>query len=286
MLFLMMFTLVFSHNLPRDRATVQQSNNKLMMQFTGKHSANQSELKIRMLKFGAIRNEAIHSDTFYRREELITKMRQSLEEEKRKVIIDLVRLHPYPRFSGPHTGTYYWEFRNSTNHLSCDMDKRFLSFVTFSHSSSQSCGTWKVIDQETTNRMDPKYNVTQECIKLQGPASTNSTRIIYTCNHGKCSIECPCLICTTVESPCSKNCAELPCLTCEVQCDDHFCDLERTFSDNDSFSIPFYGESLEEEYTEDQLYNRSFIYAGRYREKNFIKYAGIPRNCFQCQIDL
>ena len=142
--------------------------------------------------------------------------------------------------------------------------------------------------EETLDRMDPKFNVSPVTSELLGPATElSSKRILYPCNFGKCQIQCPCLLCTTKEENCSKYCNGHPCSTCDQQCTEHFCDLERTFSELDSFTIPFYEESLTEEYVDDDLFNYLFNYSGDNNpERLFMKYAGIPRNCSQCHIDL
>ena len=265
------------------------------MEFEGRDCSSQSLYKIQMLKFGKVKNEISSTNRFTKQEELIKKMRQSFGNKKREAIIDLARLHPYPRYSGPYIGSISmfpsggWEHKILCGRqLSSDSEQSFLFFVTFTHSSSQSCGTWTVNVEETLDRMDPKFNVSPVTSELLGPATElSSKRILYPCNFGKCQIQCPCLLCTSKEENCSKYCNEHPCSTCDQQCTEHFCDLERTFSEIDSFTIPFYGESLTEEYVDDDLFNYLFNCSGDNNpERLFVKYAGIPRNCSQCHIDL
>ena len=85
----------------------------------------------------------------------------------------------------------------------------------------------------------------------------------------------------------------MPCGECDQQCLEHKCELDRTYSEKDSFTIPFYFQDLDEEARTNDNNLSAYSYGdGRgygydYEpEKTFIKYAGIPRSCTKCQVDL
>ena len=114
--------------------------------------------------------------------------------------------------------------------------------------------------------------------------------IIYPCEHGKCCIHCPCNLCTSSDKPCNQYCARHPCVKCDKQCLNHQCRLDGTYSSQDSFTIPFYCEILDEDARSKES-NSLLCYDPRLHhpydpEYYFIKYAGIPRDCSKCQIDL
>ena len=258
------------------------------MEFVGINVSEQIEVKIRMPKFGNIRNVCPRDvmENYEKKENVIrTKLRndtpiKGIERPVRRIrqgIFELLRLHPYPRCCGP-----YACFING--------NKTFKFFVTFTHSAAQVCGRWSIDQTETLDRNDPRFKLSSCKLELSGPASTWSKKILYPCQQNKCSIQCPCNLCSTDDQPCNRYCAESPCDNCDQQCQEHKCDLDRKYTNKDSFTIPFYYNNLDENARSEDT-NRLLVYDcetnGPYEpEKNFIKHSGIPRSCTQCQIDL
>ena len=278
------------------------------MEFIGQSKTGPPEVRLRMPKFGNISNMQ-HSnivDNFEKRETAIrSKLRNLMREgiarpvkRIRQGIFDLLKLHPLPRYCGPFTGPIdgHWNynyFYRLSEEYSNDADKHFIYFVTFIHPAAQSCGKWTFDANKTNNKMKPKYTVESANATLSGPASTLTKTIVYPCEHGNCWIECPCNLCTSCDEPCDSVCAKMPCGECDQQCLEHKCELDRTYSEKDSFTIPFYFQDLDEEARTNDNNLSAYSYGdGRgygydYEpEKTFIKYAGIPRSCTKCQVDL
>ena len=116
-----------------------------------------------------------------------------------------------------------------------------------------------------------------------------SKSIVYPCEYGTCCIHCPCNLCTSGERPCNLFCAKSPCKECDQQCQEHKIQLDRTFSESDSFTIPFYYDTLDEEARTDEYPNSFIIYPIDWScdpKSHLIKYAGIPRSCVTCCGDL
>ena len=280
------------------------------MEYIGKNKFSNLEYKIRMPKFGTIINEQCSSNSEYisKRETVITTKLRDFSRENitaaekkrgiarpqtniRQAIFDLLRLHPSPRYCGPFTGPIngVWE-EAARNMVSRDREKKFHYFVTFTHAQSQPCRKWTLDDDKTTTKLKPEFAVELEEISLAGPASEISKNIIYPCEHGKCCIHCPCNLCTSSNKPCNQYCASHPCVECDKQCLNHQCRLDRTYSNQDSFTIPFYCDILDEDAISEER-NSLLCYDPRLQnpydpEYDFIKYAGIPRDCSKCQIDL
>ena len=158
----------------------------------------------------------------------------------KQAIFDLLKLHPSPRYCGPFTGPINGVWEEASRMESTDREKKFDYFVTFTHALSQPCRKWTFDDNKTTTKVKPKFAVESENISLDGPASEISMSIIYPCEHGKCCIHCPCNLCTSSDKPCNQYCARHPCVKCDKQCLNHQCRLDQTYSDQDSFAIPFY----------------------------------------------
>ena len=183
-----------------------------------------------------------------------------------------------------------WEYNRLVQpEESSDSDKKFHYFVTFTHSAAQTCGTWTLDKNESLSINSPTFRVDSKQAKLCGPASTLTKTIVYTCERGTCCIQCPCNLCTSCDEPCNRYCAKSPCEECDQQCQEHKIELDRTYSNTDSFTIPFYYENLDEEARTEET-NRLIVYPigwGTFDpEYRFIKYAGIPRSCTKCQEDL
>lgn len=270
------------------------------MELTGRLISDQSVVKIRMPKFGTVKNMTILTNTnimenYEVKENLLkTKIRHQVgntwRQNLRQGIFEWLSLHPFPRYSGPFTGLIDGRWNYEARMYSSDSDKTFLFFVTFSHPESQKCGRWICNQSESTNRINPTFKVDSTELKLSGPASTFTKTIVYPCDQGKCSIECPCNLCTSGHQPCGRYCAMSPCKDCDQQCKNHKCDLDRKFNYKDSFHIPFYFENLDEEARNSDT-NALIVYNWNIHntfnpEQNFIKYSGIPRSCFKCQVDL
>ena len=208
------------------------------MEFIGKNKFDELEYKIKMPKFGTIRNEQSRRNSEYisKRENVITTKLRNFSNENitaaekkrgilrpvtniRQVIFDLLRLHPYPRYCGPFTD--FWE--EASRMESRDREKKFNYFVIFSHELSQPCRKWTFDDERTRTKVKPEFAVESKNISLAGPASEISMSIIYPCEHGKCCIHCPCNLCTSSDKPCNQYCARHPCVKCDKQCFKHQC---------------------------------------------------------------
>ena len=77
------------------------------MEFTGKDALNNTELKIKMPKFGEIQNKVrsvIMEDNGNTENILRSIDYSNNKEDKKKGILELLALHPYPRYSGPFGG--------------------------------------------------------------------------------------------------------------------------------------------------------------------------------------
>ena len=254
------------------------------MEFTGKDALNNTELKIKMPKFGEIQNKVrsvIMEDNGNKENILRSIDYSNNKEEKKKGILELLALHPYPRYSGPFEGSIIsgWPHR-PTIKTSNDYGKKFLYYVSFTHAASQPCGNWKLNEDNTYNKNDPLFEVTATNVELWGPASTMTSQVLYPCENKKCIIQCPCNLCTSSVKPCESNCARSPCEVCNQQCKEHNIDLERNYKHGDSFTVPFYSDSLTEENISLPTPWWSCAIS------HFVKHAGIPRNCDQCQVDL
>ena len=266
------------------------------MEFIGNNIFDETELQVRMPKFGNIKNMQNYDivATCEKKEHLIkTKLRNQTPENDNGIpyermyegIFDLLSLHPCPRYCGPFTGPIVGHWNPSlTITDSNDSVRNFQYFVTFTHSASQACGTWTYDEEATVTKNKPIFKVETKKNKLSGPASTWSKSIIYPCEKGQCCIECPCNLCTSREGPCGQYCAKSPCKDCDKQCIKHKCELDRTYSRNDSFTIPFFFQTLEEVKAIGD--SRKLAGTGCDPERNFIKYAGVPRSCTDCQEDL
>ena len=253
-----------------------------------------------MPKFGTVRNVTminksdIMKDYEVRENLLKTKIRHQVgrawRQNLRQGIFEWLSLHPFPRYSGPFTGLIDGHWNYKSRMYSSDSDKKFLFYVSFSHSDSQKCGRWICNQSESINRILPTYKVDTTEMNLLGPASTFTKSILYPCDQGKCRIECPCNLCTSANQPCDRYCAMSPCNNCDQQCQTHKCGLDRNFNNKDSFHIPFYFQNLDEDARNPEtnallVYNWD-IHTTYDPERNFIKYSGIPRSCLVCQVDL
>ena len=267
------------------------------MEFIGHNISDETELRLRMPKFGNVMNlDNCDILAICEKREIIinNKLRNCTPVNGIEVslgrmyqgIFDLLLLHPCPRYCGPFTCPIsgHWNPCWKPIMNSNDSERNFQYFVTFTHSTFQACGSWTFDASTTVAKNKPRFKVDPQKTKLAGPASTWSNNIIYPCEHGQCCIQCPCNICTSCEEPCGQNCAKSPCNDCDQQCTEHKCELDRTYSKNDSFTIPFFHQTLEEVSTVDT--KRLFFFGQTDPETLFIKYAGIPRSCAKCQEDL
>ena len=256
------------------------------MEFIGRNTLKNRELKIKMPKSGEIRN-LVPRNILEECEKKEHILKNSLNDskftkkEKTNGILELLKMHPYPRYSGPFEGSIIsgWLHRPEIQ-ISDDFEKKFLYFVSFTHLASQPCGKWTLDQNATTDKNNPIFEVTPTEVELAGPASKMTYQVIYPCEHRKCMIHCPCNLCTSSVNPCKPYCACSPCEECDQQCKEHSIDIERNYKRSDSFTIPFYSDSLIEENI--SLPSAWFSYS----TSHFVKHAGIPRNCEQCQVDL
>ena len=243
------------------------------MEFIGQHLTNPSELKVKMPKFGNIKNDHISKRTFEEKENLLKHIIWSsksniTEKQKKTAILELLKSHPYPRYNGPFENSIItgWAHRRAV--MSNDYEKSFLYFASFTHESSQNCGIWTYDKNATSDSINPKFEVSISNLPLNGPALKRSGKIIYPCDKGYCSIECPCKLCQLQE--------EMQHEDYNSQCIEHKCELDRNSQPGDSFTIPFYADTLED---------KSISLQNGVTD-NWIKHAGIPRSCRECQADL
>lgn len=251
------------------------------MEFIGQHLTSGSDLKIKMPKFGNIKNDHTSRRTFEEKESLLENIIWSTKsnlttKQKKAATLELLKSHPYPRYSGPFENSIITGWAHRRAATSSDYEKSFLYFASFSHESSQNCGIWKYDKKASIDSIDPKFEVSTSNLTLNGPAITKSGKIVYPCNKGHCSIECPCKLCQIQE----ETALEFQSEGHNSQCNQHKCEMERSSQPGDSFTIPFYADTLEEENI--ALPNGH----GLSLMDNWIKHAGIPRSCEECQVDL
>ena len=89
---------------------------------------------------------------------------------EKKGTLELLKSHPYPRYSGPFENSIITGWAHMRAATSSDYEKSFLYFASFSHESSQHCGIWKYDKKASIDSIDPKFEVST-------------------------SIECPCKLC-------------------------------------------------------------------------------------------
>ena len=274
------------------------------MEIVGHDNSDQTEIRAKLPKFGNVRC-ILNGNTRERMAEKETiirtkignlmKVEGSISKSLTSIgqgLCDLLKLHPCPRYCGPFTGLINDQWEHAAFNLmihSSDKDKKFQYFLTFTHSDAQKCGTWTFDKNETTSIDYPKFMVNAKQTKLYGPASTMSKTIVYPCEYGKCCIHCPCKLCTSHDRPCTIFCAKSPCKECDQQCKEHKIELDRTFSESDSFTIPFYYDTLDDEARTEEYPHSFIIYQLDWScdpKSHLIKYAGIPRNCLTCHGDL
>ena len=215
------------------------------------------------------------------------KIAEKLREKGERVVGDrealskLLKCHPFPRYQGPFTNTMegkMYEF-NSPEDDTYD----FISYTTFKHRKTQQCKVWEVVEKDHDKlKLHLSFNTSTatEDLWLSGPASRPNMAIIYTCQEGKCVIVCPCIVCSNLSPDCRKICRNNSCKECSAQCFNHHVDVPRRYNpETDSFTIPCYSKTFEPprvEPTRCALGNCS----------NSRKYAGIPRDCDKCRVDL
>ena len=193
-----------------------------------------------------------------------------LPETKQEALQKLLLMHPFPRYQGPFKNNIIdnLQYDHFTSQYEEESDCFFFnSYTTFVHKDSQPCKLWSINNQLDND--EPKLSLTfttkeiPSVLNLCGPASDLNRNIIYNCNHHKCVIMCPYKICEICE-----------------QCLEHHVDLQRKFNSKlDSFTIPCSSNQFIpwDETTLDYVDNE-------FDEGH--KYAGIPRSCKQCRLDL
>ena len=204
-------------------------------------------------------------------------------DTKNEAVQKLLFHHPFPRHQGP--------FQNDMAGLQYDClfgsvkeeDKfTFNSYMTFLHKDNQPCKLWSLNSKTVPG--EPKHVLTFNTddvasgLELCGPASDLNMCIMYNCNKQKCIIMCPCTVCEAQDSTCKLKCGADPCKHCSVQCLKHHIDLPRKFDVRlDSFTIPCSTNQFSPMY--DHIEYGDENHAGH-------RYAGIPRSCQQCRLDL
>ena len=178
-------------------------------------------------------------------------------EAMHKLLLD----HPCPLAQGPVIcavdGGAYEDSRGR---------KVMTTNTTFQHQESQECVEWIPIEK---NKLNLKYDVTDlhtEQCQIQGAASNCDMCIVYTCQSGRCRINCSCSICMDKTVNCKLQCRMEICSNCTCQCTIHKLKLPRTFNvETDQFTL---------------VTNQTDVY--RYA----VPHAGIPKNCEQCRQDV
>ena len=215
------------------------------------------------------------------------KIAEKLREKGKRVVDDrealdkLLKCHPFPRYQGPFTNTMEGKMYEFDSPEEDTYD--FISYTTFKHRKTQKCQIWEVIEQDHDKlKLHLSFNtspVTKD-YRLSGPASRPNMAIMYTCQKGKCVIVCPCIVCCNLSRDCRKKCKNNPCKECSAQCFDHHVDVPRKFNpETDSFTIPCYSKTFEPPRVEPTRCALGGCSNGR-------KYAGIPRDCDKCRVDL
>ena len=193
-------------------------------------------------------------------------------QTKEEALQMLLLSHPFPKHQGPfekHISEVQYGFgihekENENNQYT------FNSYTTFLHDDNQSCKHWSI--NSVQNAGEPKHELTftiteiKDQLKLQGPASDLNMSIMYNCNKHQCVIMCPCTICERSDN-------------LSPQCPVHHVDLHRKFDENlHSFTIPCSSNKFL------PLYKEHFKFGDDYHTGH--RYAGIPRSCPQCRLDL
>ena len=86
----------------------------------------------------------------------------------------------------------------------------------FQHQESQKCVEWIPIEKNEGNL---KYEVKEfnpEQFQIQGAASNRDMSIVYTCQFGRCRINCSCSICMDKSVNCRLKCKMEICSDCAV----------------------------------------------------------------------
>ena len=140
----------------------------------------------------------------------------------------------------------------------------------FSHEDTQECFEWTStvtgIDAWKKSNFSQNYNLSKPSSSVQGPVSTKSMSIIYSCNKEKCLVNCPCSICCDEKNSCKLLCRDEICDECNIQCPTHQIKLPRVFNpETDHYTL---------------MTNKMDRY------KYAIPHAGIPVSCSQCTNDL
>ena len=211
-----------------------------------------------------------------------------LREANHEIILDkealekLLKCHPFPRYQGPFykpmTCRIYEEFTQDEDNYT------FESYTTFQHTESQSCKIWKIINKNDDDKLKLHLtfntNITKTDQNLAGPASDRHMSIMYNCQKHRCVIMCPCAVCDLQTSSCRLVCRSNPCNECSAQCTEHNIDLPRKYDKEvDSFTIPCYSQAFKPTQVDPE-------YALSYNGHGHSQYAGIPRSCDKCRLNL
>ena len=175
----------------------------------------------------------------------------------------ILNRHPFPLNQGPVVFPLDDHIKKKKISTKEVLENR----TVFEHDETQECFHWisNVTGREAWKETN-KFNLTKPKFSVQGPASTKTMGIVYTCNIQKCIVNCPCSVCDDTKESCKLLCKDQVCKDCNIQCPDHQIQLPRLFnSETDQYTL---------------MTNE----LGRY--KYAIPYAGILTNCFKCTNDL
>ena len=169
---------------------------------------------------------------------------------------------PLPRNQGPI-------IPGVDNSVSDPNGEKLLEKIAWRHSCNQRCAKW-FPTEKNYSQVFPEFIVEPLEIgsnEVKGPHSQLSDMgIVYTCNQMKCSLLCPCKICTNKLDNCRRKCSDFPCLSCTEQCSQHKIDIDR------KYDVTKHAYTLKVD-TKDKI-------------KFTVLHAGIPKQCVECENDL
>ena len=191
------------------------------------------------------------------------------------VLNSILGRHPFPLGQGPivipldNNAGWYCDRK-----IQLCPKEVFENRTIFNHADTQGCFEWVPTvtgnaawnPDKLQDQMYDLQDLQNPDIIVQGPASTMTMGIVYTCNKLKCVVHCPCSVCNDNSKNCKLICHDEVCGGCNSQCLNHQIQLPRTFnSETDLFTF---------------VTNHLDCY------RFGIPYAGIPSSCSECTKDV